>query len=183
MLITRYIHRLPVDYDMGSVRLRAARRGPLWADTPGLVFKAFMIQIAGEHGATRNAYGSLYLWKDSKALSEFLTGSRFQNVISTFGRPSVETYSPIAQAAGAATDANFVSFAYSDIASEQPMPEVREIESTLASVDRVDPDCVYLTSAVDAAQWRILRIRISSTPEIASGNELYKIAHFARPGL
>ena len=41
MLSKQYIHRLPADYDIGHVRERAARRGPLWDAAPGLGFKAF----------------------------------------------------------------------------------------------------------------------------------------------
>ena len=141
-----------------------------------------MIQVAGEHGATRNAYGSLYLWKDPTAFSQFLTGPRFQNVISTFGRPSVETYLPVALASGRSMAANFVSFAFAETPSEQPLADMQEIESTFVSVSQSDQECVFQLSAMDTERWRISRVRISATPGLVSGNELYQIAHFARPG-
>ncbi len=40
MLIARYRHRLPADYDMDRIRDRIAARRPAWDDAPGLVFKA-----------------------------------------------------------------------------------------------------------------------------------------------
>ena len=43
MLVLRYRHRLPADYDMARIRRRVAERGSFFDATPGLGFKAFSI--------------------------------------------------------------------------------------------------------------------------------------------
>uniref|UniRef100_UPI001ABC3A22 DUF4865 family protein n=1 Tax=Variovorax paradoxus TaxID=34073 RepID=UPI001ABC3A22 len=51
MFAMQYSHRLPAGHDMEAIRRRAAQRGPLWDDTEGLVFKAFVAQERGRHRA------------------------------------------------------------------------------------------------------------------------------------
>lgn len=87
MFAMQYAHRLPADYDLQIIRQRAAERGPLWDTTPGLLFKAFVLQQAGRHGATGNVYGSVYLWADPAAAVRFIASERFDSVIRSFGRP------------------------------------------------------------------------------------------------
>jgi hypothetical protein len=95
MLAKQYSHRLPSSYDMGIIRERAARRGPLWDATEGLGFKAFVARERGRYGATANVYSAVYLWLDVEQTADFFMGSRFQNVIDDFGRPDVETWLPL----------------------------------------------------------------------------------------
>jgi len=51
MFAKQYSHRLPANYDMGLIRRRASELGPLWDDTQGLVFKAFIAEERGVFGA------------------------------------------------------------------------------------------------------------------------------------
>ncbi|WP_422089170.1 DUF4865 family protein [Variovorax sp.] len=53
----------------------AGRRGPIWDDTEGLVFKAFVSQERGQHGAAGHLYASVYLWLDTQAPRAFSWGS------------------------------------------------------------------------------------------------------------
>lgn len=59
MFAMQYSHRLAADHDMQGIRQRAARRGPLWDDTPGLAFKAFVSQERGVTGALLCAAAAL----------------------------------------------------------------------------------------------------------------------------
>ena len=50
MFAKQYSHRLPADYDMDVIRRRAAQLGPLWDDTQGLLFKAFIAHEIAKWG-------------------------------------------------------------------------------------------------------------------------------------
>lgn len=76
MLAKQYSHRLPSTYDMGIIRERATRRGPLWDDTEGLGFKAFVVRERGRYGATANVYSAVYLWLDAEQTADFFRFNR-----------------------------------------------------------------------------------------------------------
>jgi hypothetical protein len=75
MLIARYAHRLPADYDLGIIRTRAKARGPQWDAVPELYFKAFLLRESGRSGAAANSYTSLYLWRLNEPFRDFLAAS------------------------------------------------------------------------------------------------------------
>ncbi|XAH24339.1 DUF4865 family protein [Xylophilus sp. GW821-FHT01B05] len=185
MFAMQYSHRLPADYDMQLIRTRAARRGPLWDATEGLVLKAFVAQDRGRFGATGKLYASVYLWRDEAAAASFLMGERFQAVIDSFGRPGVETWLPLDARAGHAS-AKAVSL-YREEQTLDAAADRAALQADEAARNQriaVQPDTVAVWTALDLQAWRLLRFTLSSAPpDAARGGVVYEVLHLARPGL
>jgi len=193
MLALQYLHRLPADYDMRTIRDRAARRGPLWDDTEGLAFKAFVATERGVHGAQANVYASVYLWLDAAAAARFVLGERFRSVVDSFGRPRVQTALPLAVQVGAATRARARSLRREEtsIAANADLERLRADESAHARGAAARPGTVAAWSVVDAADWRLVRFTLSaseaSAPPADAGTDaatqVFELLHLAAPGL
>jgi hypothetical protein len=184
MLALQYAHRLPADYDMALIRERVRQRGPLWDATPGLAFKAFAARFRGSHGAAGNVYASFYLWRDSGAAADLVASDRFKAVIDGFGRPPVETWLPLDARAGATGAA--LALYRDDIPLDEgaDLQALREVETRLNRAAATQSDIVVAVSALDVANWRLVRLTLSSGPVDAARPGLaYEILHLARPGL
>ncbi|WP_454909254.1 DUF4865 family protein [Variovorax gossypii] len=186
MFAMQYSHRLPADYDMQVIRQRATRRGPIWDDTEGLVFKAFVAQERGQHGAAGHLYASVYLWLDTQAPARFLMGERFQSVIDSFGRPSVETWLPLDARAGAGSARKALSL-YREEQAINAAADRAALHATEAEANRqlaVQADTVAVWSVLDLAAWRLVRFTLSARPvEAVDGATAYEVLYLARPGL
>jgi Domain of unknown function (DUF4865) len=68
---------------VAAVRTRAAERGPLFDDMPGLAHKLFLIDPIDP------CYATFYLWQDPDAARAFIEGPFFAALTSAFGRPEV----------------------------------------------------------------------------------------------
>jgi heme-degrading monooxygenase HmoA len=184
MFMKQYIHRLPADYDMGRIENRAAERGPLWDETPGLGFKAFIAQRQGRNGATGNTYSSLYLWLDDEAATDFITSDRFQAVIDGFGRPHIETWLPFDIHLGNAGTA--LSADREDIAIEArtDFAALKKAEAERNGGLARQADTFAAVTAIDLSTWRLTRFRLSAeaagTPRAGSA---YDILHLSKPGI
>lgn len=186
MFAMQYSHRLPADYDMQIIRQRAARRGPLWDDTQGLAFKAFVSQERGQHGAAGHVYASVYLWLDASAAASFLMGERFQAVIDSFGRPRVETWLPLDARAGTdrAQKASWLlrEERLLDAGADRAALHAAQIEANRQRAAEAGTVAVWTALNLDA--WRLVRFTLSShEPETTNGGALYEVLHLARPGI
>lgn len=186
MFAMQYSHRLPADYDMQTIRQRAAQRGPLWDDTEGLVVKAFVSQERARHGATGHLYASIYLWHDASAATRFLMGERFQAVIDSFGRPRVETWLPLDACAGAGRSRQALSLRREelaiDAAADRAALLAAETEANRQSAMQADTVAVW--TALDLSNWRSVRFTLSARAiETVDGATVYEVLHLAKPGL
>ncbi|WP_269759819.1 DUF4865 family protein, partial [Variovorax sp. E3] len=149
---------------MQAIRQRAARRGPLWDDTQGLVFKAFVSQERAQHGAAGHLYASVYLWHDPSAAARFLMGERFQGVIDSFGRPRVETWLPLDARAGAGRERQALSLRREeraiDATADRAALLAAETEANRQSAAQADTVAVWTT--LDLANWRSVRFTLSA---------------------
>ena len=184
MLSKQYSHRLPADYDMDTIRRRAATRGKLWDDVKGLAFKAFVMQEAKKNGAAGNLYASVYLWNDAAETTGFIAGDRFQNVINSFGRPGVELWLPLDARTGPAQQArslyreNIPFNATTGIAALRAGEIARNCELAQQA------DTVAIVSAIDIAAWHLVRLHLSSQDiNAAHPGDAYEVLYLARPEL
>lgn len=184
MLAKQYSQRLPADYDMNIICQRATERGALWDDTEGLVFKAFVTQTRGQHGAVGNLYASVYLWLDVQAATDFILGERFDSVINSFGRPSIETWLPIDARKGLAKQALTLyreDLPFADTADRRALVAA-EVERNQGIAQRADT--VAVVTAIDVASWTLVRLTLSSAvPDSGHAGAAYEVLHLARPGL
>ena len=162
MFAKQYSHRLPADYDMGVIRQRAARLGPLWDNTEGLLFKAFVVQERGQSAGVGNVYASVYLWADPLQAADFLLGERFQKVLDSFGQPPIESWLPIDVKRGRAQSALSL---YREEWALEPGADRAVIltQETLRNqqlADGADTFAVFL--ALDVQAWRLVRITLSA---------------------
>lgn len=184
MLAMQYSHRLPSDYDMQTIRSRAARRGPLWDHTDGLIFKAFVSQDRGQHGATGNLYASVYLWRNGTAAAEFLMGDRFQSVIDAFGRPRVETWLPLHFQKGPAREALSLYREESSLDAGVDRETLQATEAERNQTIASQADTVAVWTVLDVHAWRLLHFTLSSAPPYAARAPLvYEVLYLAHPGL
>ena len=184
MLAKQYTHRLPADYEMGRIRARAASRGPVWDTTENLAFKGFVAQVRGEFGATRNAYASIYLWRDSSGAADFLMGERFAAVTESFGRPSIETWLPLHARKGSATNAR--SFYREDVELPDNADRQAMCAAELRRADTVasQPGIVAAVTALDTRDWRFIRLILSEDePDASRPGTAYQVFYLAKPGL
>jgi hypothetical protein len=181
MFAMQYAHRLPADYDLQIIRQRAAERGPLWDATPGLLFKAFVLQQAGQLGATGNVYASVYLWDESAAAADFIASERFDSVIRSFGRPAIETWLPAQALRGLARQGRTL------YREEQPLPVdpamlAGELERNQAIAAQHDTVAVW--TVLDMQRWQWLRFTLSANePDGRHAQHVYEVLHLAAPGL
>jgi hypothetical protein len=179
MLIKQYVHRLPADYDMQRIRQRVAARGPDWDATAGLGLKAFVARERGRHGATNNAYASVYLWLEDAQATAFITSDRFGAVINTFGRPSIETWLPLDVQTGSASAARSLRRETIDIPEGTDLAAFRaeEIARNAATAGQVDTLAVF--AGIDLATWRLTRFTLSA--DVPSAED-YEVLYLATPG-
>jgi hypothetical protein len=186
MFAMQYAHRLPADYDMQVIRQRALRRGPLWDDTEGLVFKAFVSQERGRHGATGHLYASVYLWLDLSAAARFLMGERFQGVIDSFGRPRVETWLPLdaRSGAGRARRASWLQREDRVLDANADRSAVFAAEAEANRERAAQPGCIAVWTALEPGAWRLVRFTLSAdAPAPGDPGVFLEVLHLAKPGL
>ena len=182
MILSHYLHRLPADYDIGIIRDRARRIAAEWDAVPALHFKAFLLREKGQHGASANAYSSLYLWKREEALRDFLTTGRFRVVTNSFGRPAIDVRIPLDARRGPAHDAKIAVIEEISIPLDADPTEfaIEEEGHNRALAKR--PEIVAAVTAVDMGNWRILRAVLADSPTAAlPGGTAYQVLHLARP--
>lgn len=175
MLVLRYRHRLPADYDLNRVRRRVAERGPLWDATPGLGFKAFSIA----EGAGGHVYAATYLWLDVQAVGGFLTDDRFRAVVDGFGRPRVETWLPLAVAAGRPDGAAVLVRESLPVDETRDLAALRAAEAARADAALAEGACAAV-SALDPGAWRLLRLTLRRDAPADAPHE--SVLHLAAPG-
>ena len=184
MLAKQYTHRLPVDYDMGRIRQRAATRGPLWDNTEKLAFKGFVARERGQYGANNNAYASVYLWLDARGAADFIMDDRFQAVIDTFGRPRIETWLPLDARKGPARQARALYREDLDLSETTDRAALRAAEIARNDGLAVQADTLAAVTALDPWSWRLIRLTLSADlPDASRPGTAYKVLHLAQPGL
>jgi hypothetical protein len=182
MLSKQYSHRLPVDYDVNAIRRRAAARGPMWDNTPGLYFKSFSLREAGKNGAPTNVYSSIYLWKDATAASEFLTSDRFEAVLAAFGRPGIELWLPLDAQAGPAQQGRWIYREDLPFGDTTDMHALREAEHERNRALTHRAETVAAVTALDPAGWKLVRLHITSAAYDAEhAGDGYEVLHLAQP--
>ncbi|AKZ63521.1 hypothetical protein F506_13340 [Herbaspirillum hiltneri N3] len=182
MLSKQYSHRLPVDYDVSAIRRRAAARGPMWDDTPGLYFKSFSLREAGKNGAPTNVYSSIYLWKDAAAAADFLTSDRFDAVLAAFGRPGVEMWLPLDVQAGPALQGRWIYREDLPFGDTTDMGALRDAERERNQALAQRAETVAAVTALDPAGWKLVRLHITSAfYDAGHAGDGYEVLHLAQP--
>lgn len=186
MIIAHYEHRLPHDHDLDAIRRRALQRGALWNDVPDLLFKAFLLRQAGQHGAIANSYSSLYLWQHDAAFQRFITDGRFRTVTSSFGRPRIETHFALGARRGNG-NGDAPGFAYKQTLS---VPVDADLSDFLAAEVRRNGEMAaqngiaVATVGVDAQAWTVTRVVLSAQLlELGPDVVAYQALYLARPRL
>ncbi|MEL7938763.1 DUF4865 family protein [Pseudomonas delhiensis] len=185
MFAMQYSHRLPAEHDMGTIRQRAASKGPHWDAWPGLACKAFVLQEKGRHGAEGNLYASVYLWQEPAAAAAFLASEAFQGVIDSFGRPAVETWLPLDARRGPAFDRPARSLYREELPlSDRGAAALRDgaLAAGEALLGREDVLAAWVVA--DLQRWTLLRFSLSAEAlEARAGSLGYEVLYLARPGL
>jgi len=188
MIIARYAHRLPADYDLGIIRTRVEMRGPQWDATPGLYFKAFLLRERDRFGAAANSYTSLYLWRDAEPFRDFLAApadvptKSFMTVTNTFGRPQIQTWLLLDARRGRAQEAHFIYIEEQDIAADADLPTMFAHETEWNGKASEQPAVLAAVAGVDSLNWKFVRILVSANEPVGSeAGDAYQILHLARP--
>jgi hypothetical protein len=184
MLVMQYAHRLPADYDMSRIEERARGRGPLWDATPGLGFKAFAARRRSA-GAADNLYTSIYVWLEPAAALTFLSDDRFGAVVSSFGRPTIETWLPVDARVAASHSGvpKIIVRSAVDVDQASEMAAVRAQEAERNTRLLGMSGALAAVSAIDLERWRLVRFSVWPHPVADEpGSVAYDILHLARPG-
>ena len=186
MLAMQYRIPLPADYDMGVLRDRVARGGPLLDDYEGLGLKAFLVREKGADGSPVNEYAPFYLWADAAGAASFLwAGDGFGGIVRDFGRPAVRTWIGGSALPGPAR-------------GSEPRYAVRTLEPLPADVDPSAPAAAVAESMVarrsegglhtlaygiDPATWELMTFALHADRPAPRGGELFQVLHLSAPAL
>lgn len=179
MILARYRHRLPADYDLSLIRARIAARGPTWDAAPGLIFKAFTLEDRSR-GASENAYSSFYLWRDAGAAAAFFAGSGFAAVLQAFGRPRTDLWLPFAIQTGPSAQARSLAITHRTLPPEADLGTERREDAAWGASLRAEPDVLAVLCGLDPTSWRVTRFVLRAGEPAAGDGE---ILHLASPGL
>jgi hypothetical protein len=182
MIITRYGHRLPADYDIGVIRDRAKARGHLFDAFPELHFKAFLLRERGQFGAISSEYSSLYLWRKDGGFRNFLVDGRYTSVTDSFGRAQIETSVALDAYRGSGAQARFAYRQEQDIPLDADLTSAfaAEIERNRDTARR--PGVVVAAVGVDVQNWIFTRIMLSERePSGREEGTAYQVLYLARP--
>jgi len=164
MIAMQYVFTLPADYDMSRIVERVRTKGPSFDQTPGLLFKTFLISEAGKDGARENRYAPFYVWHTPEAMAGFLAGPGFKALVASFGRPSIRTWLPVRATAPSASVATL------DIA-EEAVPDGTD----LAILADRNGDVVGL----NPTDWRLVRVTFDAAG--APEGSRYRVLHLSMP--
>lgn len=185
-LMMRYPIDLPTAYDMGIIRERVATKGHLLDDRAGLSCKAYCIREAGVHGSQHNQYAPFYVWHDSQAASDFLwNGGGFDGIVRDFGRPSVDTWIPVAAETGDVEAAD-VTGARLRTSSIPRHADLRAVAARLADrvTDSATAGGVHLVCAgVDPQRWQTVEFSMheDTANSDSSDAEVLTVLHISQP--
>ncbi|MET9774567.1 DUF4865 family protein [Streptomyces sp. NPDC006367] len=194
MYAKQYEITLPADYDMAIIRRRVAIGGHLLDDRPGLGLKAYVVRERGLNGSPVNQYAPFYLWNDTGAMTHFLAGGGFQNILRDFGRPAVHHWAGIACHAGPARST------LPRAASRRltPVPADQDRDGTgLGLATLIERETVRLRDlarldgvhtavlALDPHHWQLMRFALWADTSVADeeATEHYEVLHLSAPGL
>lgn len=183
MLTAHYLHRLPADYDLNTIRARARSRGPVWDHAADLYFKGFLVREAGKHGAIENSYSSLYLWRSSEAFANFLLTDRYRTVTNSFGRADIHTRVVLDACRGHARNTQYVFEENSSIPRDADLAQAlsREVEANRALAAQAH--VVVAVTAIDTVNWQFTRYLLAESEGSAPspGAVIYEAAHLSQP--
>jgi Domain of unknown function (DUF4865) len=182
MIIAYYVHRLPADYDIGIIRERAKRRGPVWDAFPGLHFKGFLLRERGRLGAIASEYSSLYLWQHDQAFRDAMVEGRYKTVTDSFGRAAIETRVALDARKGRGREARFAYKEQRDIPLDADLTAALAAEIARNREIAGQADVVAAAVGLDPGSWTFTRIVVSERePAGRDGGTAYEVLHLARP--
>jgi hypothetical protein len=182
MIIVHYGHRLPKDYDLGTLRRWLKERGNVWDAVPELCFKAFVLREAGRFGATANSFASLYLWQRDKAFSDWLVRGGYKIVTDVIGRAEIETFFALDAFRGKAGEARFLYRDDIAIPLDDDLTEAFAREIELARERAAQPDVISATVGLDPHNWKFVRVVLSEAePDASARGVAHQIAYLSRP--
>lgn len=182
MLMVQYAHRLPANYDLGSIRQRSKERGAVWGTVPDLYFKAFLLREAGRFGAAANSFSSLYLWQQDEAFRDWLVQGGYKIVTDSFGRADIETFFALDAFQGKDSEARFLHRDDISIPLDADLTNAFAREIEWAREYATQPDAVAVIVGLDPRNWKFVRVLLSeAAPETGTRGFAYQIAHLSRP--
>ena len=179
---------LPADYDMGIIRDRVRTRGHALDDRAGLWFKAYCIREVGVRGSAQNQYAPFYVWHDAAAAADFLWGGGgFAGIVRDFARPRVDTWLPVAVAAGETPRATVTTAQL----RTGTLPRGGDlIEHAKALQERVEvaagePGVHLACAGIDPARWESVEFTMGSSdeqlPSGAPDATTFTVLHVSQP--
>ncbi|GGC91574.1 DUF4865 domain-containing protein [Chelatococcus reniformis] len=182
MIIAHYAHRLPAQYDLDALRRRSKERAAVWDVAPELYFKAFLLRETGRFGAIANSFSSLYLWRQDKALRDWLMRGGYEVVTQSFGRAEIETFFALDAFRGRAGGARFLYRNDVAVRLDADLTAAFAAEVDLARTYATAPDVRAAIVGLDPRHWRFVRVVLSEAE--LDGSEFgaaYQIAHLSSP--
>lgn len=187
MLAMQYIFTLPADYDMALIRARIATKGHLMDTFSHLVFKAFLHASRDQERrhACENLYAPFYLWESAEGMNHFLGSNGFAALTSSFGWPSIKTWS-VWESRLQTTLAAAVC-ATREIVQIQPHTVLADLRKTEAESVWADVDKHGALGAVvgfEPNTWTLVRFRLWPHYQKSfdqAGMQAYEVGHLSIP--
>ncbi|MDK4732547.1 DUF4865 family protein [Rhizobium sp. CNPSo 3490] len=180
MIAMQYSFTLPADYDMSIIDRRIRDKGRLLDGFPNLGFKAYLSARIGEFGSRDNLYAPFYLWRRPERAGDFLCGTGFQALTSSFGWPQVKTW--IVWKAQISPDIAAAAFATRNILQTEahaPLADLRRAEIAEAEAD-LAAGALASVSGFEPTTWTRIRFSLwREPPEIGDDAQTYRVGHMS----
>ncbi|WP_211229414.1 DUF4865 family protein [Nakamurella lactea] len=170
----QYPITLPADYDMQIIRHRVATKGSALDGRNGLGFKAYAIRERGIAGSEVNQYAPFYLWSSTASAADFLAGpdALFRGIVTSFGRPRVRNWLPVAVSSGptAAADVRAARLWTRAIPPGEDLSTAAARLTTDTSTLAAQPAVHRVAAGIDPNEWHaaLFVTATESLPESAS---------------
>lgn len=185
LLAMQYSYTLPADYDMSNIRRRIATKGHLMDGFPDLVFKAFAYS-ANDYSyrySGANYYAPFYLWQNASGITRFLESAGFTDLMQTFGRPVVRTWSVLyAQFRDSYPITSWATREYHDIPKDISLSELHKQESTQIKQEIDSKRILGAFSAYEVQTWKLIRYKLLTTCPAQPDStklQIYQVGHLA----
>lgn len=152
----QYTIRLAGDYNLDLVRERVARRKPLFDNLDGLLHKAYLFN------EVQAIYAPFYVWESDAAAKAFLTGELFADLVQTFGRPRVRSWTVLAYGGNPARagQAGVAIKELDIVAAEDSLTALSNRENTLHDQAMTAPGLCFHLSGLDPDRWELMRYSV-----------------------
>lgn len=176
MIGMQYKITLPSDYNMKIIKKRVEENGYKTDGLKDLLFKCYLIQEKGVNDF-ENVYASLYIWKDSAGMNQFIFDGFYDNIIKSFGWHNINIGVPFTlDLSDNFKEAKYVSEITKDI---EPNISLKRFKDSITNSYNKDKDVVGMVFIYNPDKWKYSQFFFYKDYPADQGCKVYQILHIS----